>query len=185
MRAITNQNFGLLIAYVLPGFVALWGLSHVSATIAAWLGSSPTDMPTVGGFLYVTLASVGAGLTVSTMRWLVIDTIHHRTGIPAPDWDFTRLSERTAAYDVLIEIHYRYYQFYGNSLVAVWLAFVVRWSDVCLSIWEPVGVMALSPILWLGSRDTLRKYYRRTEAAMASAEPKIATELNPESVHAS
>lgn len=66
MREVTGQNFGLLIAYILPGFIVLWGLSHFSTTIAGWLGAT-ADGPTVGGFLYVTLASVGAGLAVGSV----------------------------------------------------------------------------------------------------------------------
>ena len=163
MRAVTNQNFGLLIAYVLPGFVTLWGLSHVSTTIASWLGSSSTDLPTVGGFLYVTLASVGAGLTVSTMRWLVIDTIHHRTGISRPAWDYSRLAERTAAFQVLVEDHYRFYNFYSNGLTAIWLSAALRWSSLSFSALEAAGLLPLSILFWLGSRDTLKRYYRNVD----------------------
>src|SRR5258708_7235024 len=73
-------NFGLLIAFLLPGFVALWGISYVSEPVRSWFGSTPDYAPSVGGFLYVTLASIVAGLTVSTVRWIVIDTVHHVTG---------------------------------------------------------------------------------------------------------
>lgn len=112
MSDVTRSNFGLLIAYLLPGFTLLWGLRELSPTVEQWLGSTPHDAPSIAGFLYGTLASVAAGLTVSTLRWLLIDTIHHRTGVPLPDWNFAGLRDRVAGFDVLIEIHYRYYQFY-------------------------------------------------------------------------
>ncbi len=54
MQDVSTRNFGLLIAYLLPGFTTLWGLSYVSETIRLWLGSPPTSLPTAGGFLYVT-----------------------------------------------------------------------------------------------------------------------------------
>ena len=104
MQQLTSKNFGLLIANLLPGFTALWGASQFSETVRMWLGTTPSDAPSVGGFLYVTLASIGAGMTVSAVRFLVIDRIHHRTGISEPRWDFSRLSDNVAAYDVLIEI---------------------------------------------------------------------------------
>ena len=75
MKELSVANFGILIAYVLPGFTALWGVSYFSETVQVWLGSSAGDAPTVGGFLYVTLAAVGAGMTVSTVRWMIVDTI--------------------------------------------------------------------------------------------------------------
>jgi hypothetical protein len=85
-RAVKDRNggnFGLLIAYVLPGMTAIWGLSYVSETVQGWLGSSTEAVPTIGGFLYVTLAAVGAGLVASTVRWMVVDirvVLHGRWG---------------------------------------------------------------------------------------------------------
>ena len=64
MGDLTEKNFGLVIAYLLPGFVTLWGLSHFSPTIQTWLTSSQSGAPSVSGFLYVTLVSLALGLTV-------------------------------------------------------------------------------------------------------------------------
>ena len=33
MKDVTSANFGLLIAFVLPGFILLWGIKPYSATI--------------------------------------------------------------------------------------------------------------------------------------------------------
>ena len=119
MKEVSSSNFGLLIAFVLPGFTALWGATYISPVLRSWLGGADATGPTVGGFLYVTLASVAAGLTVSTVRWAIIDTIHHWTGLPQPAWDFSRLQEHVAAYKVLHEIHYKFYQFNSNTLVSL------------------------------------------------------------------
>ncbi|QDT38387.1 hypothetical protein [Stratiformator vulcanicus] len=170
MKEISLNNFGLLIAYLVPGFVTLWGVSFSSPTVNAWLGGSTADAPTLGGFLYVTIASLAAGLTVSTVRWLVIDTLHHLTGIRRPSWDFSRLQENIDAFDRLIEIHYRYYQFHANGLVAVVIAYFGR--RIGLGFWStPFGMAEVAcllvvPILFAGSRDTLSKYYRRADALL-------------------
>lgn len=119
MKDVTSESFGPLIAYLLPGFVALWGASYFSETVHAWLAVSPEAAPTVGGFLYVTLGSTAAGLVVSAMRWAIIDRLYHRTGIREPRWDFTRLSANFEAFEGLVQNHYRYYQFYSNLLVAL------------------------------------------------------------------
>ena len=165
MRDVSTRNFGLLIAYLLPGFTTLWGLSYVSDTIRSWLGSPPTNSPTVGGFLYVTLASIALGLTASTIRWLIIDRIHHWTGVPRPRWDFSRLQANVAAFETLVEIHYRYTQFYGGALVS--LTFVYLTRRVSLGFWSTpfastdLGFLMLAVVFFLGSRDTFRKYVVR------------------------
>ena len=104
MKDLTTGNFGILIAFVLPGAVALLGVSYFSPAVEAWLDGAASASPTIGGFLYLTLAAVAAGLTASTVRWMVIDTIHHCTGIPRPQWDFSRFDQKVAGYDKLGEI---------------------------------------------------------------------------------
>jgi hypothetical protein len=166
MRDITNDNFGLLIAYLLPGFTTLWGMGYLWEPIRVWLGTSPASLPTVGGFLYVTLASVAAGLTVSTVRWFVVDTLHHWTGLPQPPWDFSRLQENVTAYNVINEIHYKHYQYNANMLIAIVFAYLSRrihLGFLTASLgWFDLGCLCLATLLFLGSRDTLRKYYSRT-----------------------
>lgn len=159
------NDFGLLIAYVLPGFTAIWGTTYFSDAMRLWIGSSATDAPTVAGFLFITLASIGAGLTVSTIRWLIVDSIHHLTGIRPPSWDFSRLGPTVVAFGVLLDIHYRYYQAYSGMVISlIWLLLARRFAttgSVPLG-WPDLAILALIGIFYLGSRDTLKKYYSRT-----------------------
>ena len=160
-RESSINDFGLLIAYVLPGFTALWGASYLSEPLRAWIGVPPTEGQTVGGFLYTTVASVGAGLTVSTLRWMVIDKIHHHTGLRPPELDFALLRENSAAFGIVVEHNYRYYQWAANSLVALLVVLVAR---RCAGV--PVGptdlaLLPLLAVLFVGSRDSLRRYYSR------------------------
>lgn len=164
MREIRQDNFGLLIAYVLPGFVVLWGVGLFVVPVRGWLGLRPDEPPTVSGFLYVTLASVGAGLLVSTVRWLLVDTLHHWTGIPRRRWDYSRLQEHIVAFEFLVRNQYRYYQAHANSFVAVAFASVaLAVSNGGLSIADGVGLAAVETVLWLGSRNNLRNYHERVE----------------------
>ena len=96
MSELSHKNFGLLIAYVLPGFVALWGIGHFLPTVESWITSSQQGAPTIGGFLYVTLASLVAGLTVSAVRWAIIDSFHHATGLKPPSFEFSTLDLKQA-----------------------------------------------------------------------------------------
>ncbi len=161
MRDITSNNFGLLIAYVLPGFTILWESRLISPSIESWLAASTENAPTVAGFLYATLGSVAIGLFISTLRWLIIDSIHHRTGIPKPEWDFTQLAARVDAFQTVVDHQYRYHQFYGGMTIAVLLASVIRWVALGFQGGELLFAVVVSGIFFLGSRDTLKKYYFR------------------------
>lgn len=168
MTDLTTKNFGLLIAYLLPGFTLIWGLRHLSPALKLWLSNPPDSGPTVGGFLFATLASIGAGLTLSTVRWLVIDTLHHRTGVTAPVWDFSTLPGKLAEFDLLNEQHYRYYQAYGNLVVALIALVVIGWMGPAsgVSVGSSIGLLSLSGLFLIGSRDALRKYYSRVEGLL-------------------
>ncbi len=162
---LSSTNFGFLIAYLLPGFTAVWGAAGISPTLRSWLAAPADTAPTIGGFLYATLASIAAGLTISTLRWLLVDTFHHTTGLRRPPWDFSKLQANLGAYDRLEQNHYRYYQFYGNMLIALPLAYFLRRHtlDPSMVLWLNLAVFGLVLLFALGSRDTLSKYYKRSQ----------------------
>lgn len=181
MKEGTFANFGLLIAYVVPGFATVWAFSYYSPMVAGWLQGTAAELPTVGGFLYVTLASIAAGLTVSTVRWMLIDTLHHATGIRQVEWDFSRLQANIDAFRVLVEIHYRYYQFYANTVIAVAFLYVaVRGNGgqfhMAVGLLDVLFV-TVEVVLLAGSRDTLRKYYLRGTQLLAPAASAAPTPL--------
>lgn len=154
-----------MIAYLLPGFVSLWGISLHSPIVRVWLSSPSGDTPSLGGFLYVTVASLAAGLILSTIRWLILDSIHAKTGVLPPKRDFSRLEERGGAFSMLVSDLYRYYQFYGNTMVAAALSYGIwRFSAAAsaASLGTDIGFVLLEALLYAGSRDTLRKYYERS-----------------------
>ena len=180
MTSVSDRNFGLLIAYLVPGFTALLGIAYFSETVRSWLTGAATDGPTIGGFLYVTVASVAAGMTASAVRFHVIDRIHHWTGIRHPAWDFSKLQQSIAAYDVLIDIHYNYYKFHANSLVSLLVLYVARQSGV--RHWsldaEDMLFLLLAVIFFGTSRDNLRKYYTRVAKLLGTEENAAADQAS-------
>jgi len=88
MQNVTNANFGPLIAYLVPGATALWGLSRFSPAMAAWFAATPDNAPTISGFLYLTVASLTVGMTITAVRWAVIDNLHSLTGLRPPALNF-------------------------------------------------------------------------------------------------
>src|SRR5687768_14627407 len=91
MQSVTNASFGPLIAYLVPGATVLFGVSRFSPTLRTWFAATPIDSPTIGGFLYLTLASLTAGMTITAVRWAVLDTVNGWTGLRLPPLDFSKL----------------------------------------------------------------------------------------------
>lgn len=158
---LSARHFGLLIAYVIPGFVLLVGLSGSVETVRQWLGGPGATGPNVGSFLYVLLASVALGLTASTLRWTLLDTIHHATGLHRPRLDFAALPGRLDAFERVVEDHYSYYKFYGNSLIALLAAYLMWRADGGGSYSTDVVWIVIECVFAAGSRDALRRYYQR------------------------
>jgi hypothetical protein len=113
------------------------------------------------------MAAIAAGLTVSTVRWLLIDHLHHRTGLRPPRWDFALLEKNVAAFELLLQSHYRYYKFYANMVVALVCAYVSRGDS---SGWRGLVYWLLAALFLVASRDALRKYYERAGRLLGPAE---------------
>lgn len=166
MQTVSNENFGPLIAYLVPGATALWGFSLFAPSLAAWFAATPENAPTISGFLYLTMASLTVGMTITAVRWAIVDQLHTITGLQPPKLDFSRLATSVDAFNLLIEIHYRHYQFYANMFVATGIAYLCHrihlgtlWH---MDLLDP-GFVLLESVFFLTSRDTLRKYYQRTQ----------------------
>lgn len=167
---IIDRNFGVVIAFWLPGFLLLWGLTYSFPGLGALLPNSiGAEAPTIGGFLYVTLASLAVGLVISAVRWMVIDwLLHHVFGPRESILDFGKLrnTEAYAVFQGAVENHYRYYQYYSNTLISVLAAlitylFIKGPCTISWPIWVGLAVTCLA--LFLASRDCLNKYYKRIE----------------------
>lgn len=163
---VDRQDFGLLIAYVIPGFIGLWGASFLSPTIAHWLSPEPSIPASIEAVFFVLVASAGTGMAASAFRWAILDTLNHFTGLTRPQWDDRRLQVNIDAFDTIVEAHYRHYLFYANSAVAAGFAFAA-WSFTAHppvpAFWPRALLFAAVEIVFLAAaRDTLRKYYVRS-----------------------
>ena len=158
-------GFGLLVAFTLPGFIVLAGIAPFSPTVASWLQPLDRAEASLGAPLYAMLAATTIGMIVSCFRWLLIDHIHRWMGIVPPVWDDGRLPERINAFDYIVANHYRFYQFYANTLIALITVYTVNRTAgtfPLLGVGTDTGMLLLCAVLFAGSRDTLSKYYART-----------------------
>lgn len=171
MRDLNGNNFGIAIAYLIPGFIMLWGIAQLNPQVAEWMQRTSTGELTIGGFLYATLASLTLGLIASTVRWAIIDTLHHRTGVTRPNLIFANLHDRTQAFARIVEGRYHFYQFYSNTAIAVpfaelcWLLSGGAWLTI-------IPAAAIETILVAGSRDTIRHYYRELAQVLGTTQAK-------------
>lgn len=172
MTDLTTNNFGLTIAYLIPGFVVVASTADRLPLVAGWLDGSVAQSPTVGGFLFITIASVTAGLILSVIRWLTMDVIHHHTGIRPPKLDFAQLSKGLTAFEAVVDNHFRYYQAYTDLFLALVIVLSLHPNFP-----QTVGVTSITGyfvagtllvILFFASRDALHKYYDRTLAVLNS-----------------
>ena len=165
------NDFGLLVTYLIPGATLLLGLSLYSETLRMWFATASDHSPTIGGFLYLTVAALAAGMTISALRWAIVDTLQGWTGLKAPALDFSKMGKNVDAFGLLIEIHYRHYLFYANMFVALAFAYVCYrlHLGIFTSVsWLDLGFVALEVIFFVTSRDTLRKYYQRGKQLLSS-----------------
>jgi hypothetical protein len=157
-----DRSFGLIIAFLLPGFICVLSIMDLSPSVASWLSSSPGREPTIAGVSYVVLCSLGTGLVASAIRWLFIDSLMHCTGLRRPVLDFSRLQANLDAFDLAVQHNYRHYQFYANSCIGLWALAVCRLQAG--EVWPPlvwVGWVTLQAVMLFAGRDCLRRYYER------------------------
>lgn len=166
MKEVTADNFGVVIAFWLPGFALLWGLSYSFDEINVWFNASNKDGQTVGAFLFATFAALALGMFLSALRWLVVDHLMALIGVKRPPMDFSKLKDDGVrkGFDAIVQNHYRYYQYYSNTLVAVMCAFA---SFVHLKPGNVTSTLAclfglVSVALFLASRNSLQLYYQRS-----------------------
>ena len=116
-------SFGRTIAFVIPGMILLFALSFFNPGLDVWFGL--TQPPTIAGFLFVVLGSIGLGVFVSGLRWFIFD----RFLAPKVKIDHRNRSDKDteAAYQALVTNHYQFYQFYANSVLSI-LALFFSWA---------------------------------------------------------
>lgn len=165
MPGASNKQFGLLIAYVLPGFIALAGLTPLFPTVARWLRPVSQGDLGLAPPLYAILAATALGLILSCFRWFLLDQLHQHTGIVRPAWDDRQLAQVLGGFDYLVQSHYRYYEFCGNTLLALLAAYSLnRLTGTLpfLGLGTDLGMAFIAVVLFAASRDALAKYYART-----------------------
>jgi len=147
----------------------LWGIGQFSKTVQIWFAIHPDIAPTVAGFLYVTIASLGLGVTINTIRRHTIDGMHHYTGVKKISWDYKTLQKNITAIEFIIANQFRFHQFHGNMFLSVLFSFAAYGIATPHWEWSHWGFfLIIESLLWFGSRDNLQNYYHRLEDILGS-----------------
>lgn len=124
--------------------------------------------------MFVTLVSIGLGMILNAVRFVVIDTINERTGLCRPQWNDTLLQQHLSAFEALVQNHYRYYQFYSNVALSSVVVYVARlYSITTITIINEAVLVVLLCVFWSTARNSLRQYYRRGSSVL---QPKDKTQ---------
>jgi hypothetical protein len=161
----SSRQFGLMIAYVLPGFIGLAGLAPIVPLFAEWLRPLNQGDLGVGPPLYAVLAAMAIGSTLSCFRWILLDKLHQWTGVRRPNWDDRQLDQVLGGFDYLVQSHFRYYEFCGNTLLALLVAYGLNRTFHTVSflgLGTDLAILIVLSVLFAASRDALAKYYLRT-----------------------
>jgi hypothetical protein len=121
----SNLDFGVMIAFVAPGFVTFQAISYHVSIAQAWMDAASNSDQSVGVFLFVLLSSLALGVVVSGLRALVIDKLLRARllgslAVPTLNLDWAKVD--VAKLPILLTIrdgHYRHYQFYSNTSIAL------------------------------------------------------------------
>jgi hypothetical protein len=157
-------SFGLIVAYVLPGFIGLAGLIPLMPVVGEWLAPVSHGDAGLGPPIYALLSATTVGMIVSCFRWLIIDHILEWTGVPKAAHAWEALPEKLEAASHLLKIHYNHYQFQANTVVVtVWVYLLNRFMQTLplLGPGTDLAVFILCAVLLTGSRDCVSKYRRK------------------------
>jgi hypothetical protein len=174
----TSKVFGIMMAYVVPGFIGLTGLVPVFPTIGEWLQPVNNASYGVGPTIYAILAAIAVGLILSCFRWLLLDQMHHWLGLRRPKWKGQGTADSMEAVNFYVLNHWKYYEFCGNTLIAATWSYLMHrlyQTSSLLSSGTDLGMVILFLVLLAASRDALRRYYHGIHDLFAQSPQKEGT----------
>jgi hypothetical protein len=120
MKDITSTSFGLVIAYLLPGFAAFFALCFWSPPIQDLFSKFLVAESSVGSFLLVLICSLTAGLEVSIFRWILFEKVLCKSKkLDRTKFAHLSVEAKLTAFRAAVDEHYRYHQFWGGMAFAI------------------------------------------------------------------
>jgi len=182
---LPSIDFGVFIAYLVPGIIAVVGLALVIPQLRAILRTEGGHFG-IGGAIIVAILALTIGRIISIGRSAIVDATFgvalpfvdcssngHFGAIPALAPDYRQMIEsgRREAFMLAIANEQRPYQFCGNTLLAVFVVmFCWLFTLAKGTRWRPRAMLVaafalfLMAILYGGARSSYYGFMRATAA---------------------
>ena len=156
-------NFGLVIAYLIPGFLGLYALSERVVAIKNLLGGD-NKIPEKAAIVPLLVLALAIGMIINSLGWGLIRPLIALSGVRRPEkLDYTKLTASDIkVYNVIVEDNFRYHQFYSNMLVAVLLLAPLWWvRPFGANVVRNVSFLIVVVVMFMAARDSLKRAYTR------------------------
>ena len=132
MKEITSTSFGLVIANILPGLVAVFSLSNWIIPIKNLFDfSTVQNLPNI---LIVSIFSLILGLEITLFRWLIYEKVFcFKCKINKDNFKKVTTLDKITILRVMAEEYYRYHQFWGNMSIVFPLLYVSLFKNLPFS----------------------------------------------------
>ena len=167
-----GKSFGLIIAFLIPGMVGLYAVSFYVPVIREWFGIAVDQSTTIGGFLFVIVASIGMGVFISGMRWFVLEHLIWKRESPELNTAQRSKTQTELVYQNLVWQFYNFYQFYANTLFAIVLlylawVFAERWPEGVKLVATTALLIPACFVLYKSARNSLNRFDQRRESVLS------------------
>lgn len=152
-------NFGLVIAYIVPGLIGLYSLAPHSQAIRTLLGGNNYSL-SAQALVPLLLLAIAAGIIINAVSGIILKPMIIISGVEEIDPDYSRLkSKDIEKFKEFTNQTYRYYQCYSNMLIALIMFFI---SYRCKITGIKLGFIVLLtiPILFCAARSSLKQSYK-------------------------
>lgn len=164
MRDLISTSFGLLIAFFLPGLSTLYGVRSWLPGLEEFVERSKGGETGMAALIFVAFMSVVLGLVVAVVRGFLLERFLFNQ-YKLDDKVFAGLAGKTDAYQAMIDLHYRYHQFWGGMFVSVPILTLGNLAG--FDWWTQAGVLGVAGLLeWFllwGAKDSWIRYVERSK----------------------
>jgi hypothetical protein len=123
MKDLNIKSFGLLIAYLLPGFACIFCFAFWIDSFKNLIDGFMSTNSDFGSFLFVLLLALLFGLILNAFRWIIYERwLLRKHTIPEDYYQELIKHDNLQAIHSTLDENFRYHQFYGNISI-VFLGF--------------------------------------------------------------
>ena len=163
-------DFGIFIAFILPGSIGVYGLRYISPRINELWTALEHGQIVLGPLVLLALSALAVGLIVSSLRVVFLEPVFHCFfGVHPVNVKYEKLADpgRLEFFKEMVKNVYRYEQFYGNTFLALLFCSTIRYLVANAPVRQTRGdqavfgtiVLALFT-LFLAGRKSLEDVYR-------------------------